>query len=194
MVNMQQPQKLYTIRVRYDVAEVPEGPDPYTPELSEQDKEVQSTVRDIQQLMKDRPIWTRRALFNRLNYRDRFFKIPVQYVGYMFLSGPWKDSIIKYGLDPRKDPKYSIYQTLIFQLVDNQGKPIKATNGAISRNRSSHLFDGLTVAGDGRVWQICDVTDRLLTQMLSGTRLKNVCDVSKPFGPSSYDCNRSDVS
>ncbi|RAL66382.1 hypothetical protein DID88_006074 [Monilinia fructigena] len=77
-------------------------------------------VAALQQAMNERPIWTRRALQNRLVNEPGYYlmKPALQYVGYQFRSGPWRDALIRYGVDPRKDPSCRIYQTIFFKLYE----------------------------------------------------------------------------
>lgn len=42
-------------------------------------------------------------------------KLASRYVAYQFISGPFRDAIVKFGVDPRTDPKYRVYQTLCFK-------------------------------------------------------------------------------
>ncbi|KAG8422692.1 tau 95 subunit of transcription factor TFIIIC [Metarhizium acridum] len=66
-----------------------------------------------------RPLWTRRSLLNHLRGKLQSWnelKKYLNYAAYQFKGGPWRDSVVPYGTDPRTDPKYRIYQTLMFKL------------------------------------------------------------------------------
>ena len=144
-------------------------------------------------MLDERPVWTRRALSNRIAVPEwnNIGKFVYQYVGYTFRSGPWREALIKFGVDPRTDPRYRIYQTMTFRL-DRMEPVVKASvtrnrqsrrGGARVRNkdfdRQSHIFDGVNLNPDGKVWQVCDVTDPLLASILSTSNLRDKCDVRR---------------
>ena len=195
LMNTQQAAKIFTQRIQYNTEKIPLDVDPNTVDLSTQEPVLQKIVKRIQELMKNRPIWTRRALINVLESRDSIVKQATQYVGYMFTSGPWRDTIIKYGLDPRTDPSCRLYQSFGFQIVSHEpGGSGTSTNWVEDKvkfqrdNRSntpiitSHIFDGKNLVRDGKVWQVCDVTDPLLHGLLATKDLRSSCDVSpNPF-------------
>ena len=100
-----------------DAEEVPTGPPPSLERYSAHGQFVDRCIADLRILLEKRPLVTRRVAMNHLpSYSDTIFKEATQWVGYSFSAGPWRDTLIKYGVDPRKDPKYRFYQTLMFQL------------------------------------------------------------------------------
>lgn len=148
---------------------------------------MQDLIALLRQLLEERPIWTRRAIGNRLIAPGREWsniaRHVYQYAGYMFKSGPWRDAVVKFGVDPRSDPKYRIYQTMMFQIDDKEAEDREMPNpggrriGRKNNNRLSHLFDGKTVELDGKVWQACDVVDPLLKSLLDTNNLPDACHV-----------------
>ena len=144
------------------------------------------------ELFTKRPIYTRRAMFNNLSRHDLLkigsnaTKHIQQYVGYMFEGGPWGMAIIRFGVDPRRDSKYRIYQTILFQLEtepvgrrygqsDNQTRRDMEIVRNMGEQADSHMFDGKKVYAEGKVWQLCDVTDPLLAQQIATTELRDRC-------------------
>jgi len=161
------------LRVDYlshDVAKIPDK----GPEVPSDDPNLQSLVAILKEALEERPIWTRRALLNRLGHSPHLslIKSAYQYVSYQFKNGPWREALVKYGVDPRSDPKYRIYQTIFFRISDD-AEPNKLWKDQrreqmLRYNRTdptSHLFDGKHVSLEGRVWQICDITDPLLHRL-----------------------------
>jgi general transcription factor 3C polypeptide 5 (transcription factor C subunit 1) len=146
------------------------------------DEELLEIIAKLEELYHERPIWTRRALINRVNHTLteatlHLIRLALPYVGYRFKDGPFRDAIIKFGLDPRKDPKYRMYQTIYFQLAERDVKdPGAPWNGMRQSTTSkklkkpndklSHFFNGRDVAIDGKIWQMCDVTDPLLARLI----------------------------
>ena len=160
------------------------------------DDKLRGLVDLVRALFDERPIWTRRAVRNRI-HQEHFLligKYAYQYVGYMFSSGPWRDSVVKYGIDPRMDSMYRFYQTLVFKMKDPARAPRvaqrpvsqaylgPARGGARSTVNvpagTSHIFDGTAVSSEGRTWQVCDVTDPPLKRALATRNLRSKCDVS----------------
>ncbi|RYO98275.1 hypothetical protein DL764_007141 [Monosporascus ibericus] len=190
LINTQGRKKMsYGWFIQHDMFPVPTGPKKMHDETNES---LNNLVKKIRAAMDERPIWTRRALMNQLS--DRFLesqlKIAIQIAGYQFKGGPWRDAIIKYGVDPRTDPKCHIYQTLSFKLAKNKVGQVnmswqtirKGQTQAYSaknrdRNPNSHLWDGESYTTDGKFWQLCDVTDPFLLNMIKQAPLRPECDL-----------------
>ena len=188
--------------IAHDEYPVPSGPR-RQPDMS--DPQVAAIISEMRLAMEERPIWTRRSMWNRLG--AKFAELPkngglvrhcLQYAGYQFKGGPWRDALVKYGLDPRSDPKYRIYQTLIFKLhktrigtvgrswqavrrneigVSNFGKAWQDLGGGDEGMLHTHVFNGEAFSTDGKVWQVCDITDPLLARLFSDAEIRAECDV-----------------
>ncbi|KAI4255020.1 MAG: hypothetical protein LQ352_002765 [Teloschistes flavicans] len=111
-----------------------------------------------------------------------------QRVAYLWLSGPWRDSLCALGVDPRRDKGMRFYQTLIFQLepgsMENRADKSKVTRtrrdrelAAQGETRESHLFDGKTVSLDGKIWQMYDIKDPFLKSLIRSEALRDECDL-----------------
>ena len=195
-INIHTPRRIHTPHVASDIAAVPSTPSSTTPLLETQDLNMQRLIAQVKEFMNERPIMTRRVLRNRFCIDQRsteqwtnLGKHVFQYVGYVFDSGPWRDAIIKYGVDPRSDPTYRIYQTMMFQF-DIEGKlpGKKAGRGNLKdglqsgieiQDTNSHIFDGVSVGTDGRTWQVCDITDNVIRELLATTNLRKKCHVRR---------------
>jgi general transcription factor 3C polypeptide 5 (transcription factor C subunit 1) len=152
-------------------------------------------VQELQIAMKERPIWTRRSLINRVSHLAGQntalynMRIALQYVGYQFRGGPWRDAVVKLGVDPRKDPKYRKYQTLTYKLFEEEEKipgmpwsDVRQTYSIAARAEMAeapvtHLFDGNTLTIDGKLWQLCDITDPLLVHLIENAPYRGTCDI-----------------
>lgn len=187
------------IGIRHPIPSAPTG------RPSVRDPMFDNVVKAIKLCMEERPVWTRRSIINRIcdleydpkqphkrippSLSQQIVKNAIQYAGYQFKGGPWRDAVVRYGYDPRKDPKSRIYQTLIFRLrrleVGQMGemwqeirkRDLASTKGTIDANTKSHLFDGKTYSEDGKVWQVCDLTDPLLAKLLAEAPTRPECDV-----------------
>ena len=187
--------------IAHDEYPVPSGPS-REPDMS--DPQVALIMTEMRLAMEERPIWTRRSMWNRLG--SRFDSLPksgslvkhcLQYAGYQFKGGPWRDALVKYGLDPRTDPKYRIYQTLIFKLHKTRIGTVGRSWQAVRRNElgvtnfgrywkemgddqsqaGTHIFNGEAYSTDGKVWQVCDITDPLLAKLFADAEVRAECDV-----------------
>ena len=156
--------------------------------------DMQRLIAQVKECLNERPIMTRRVIRNRICIDQKsteqwtnLGKHVFQYVGYVFDSGPWREAIIKYGVDPRSDPKYRIYQTMMFQF-DTEGKFLgkKAGRGTLRNGlqsgieiegTNSHIFDGVSVGMNGRTWQVCDITDKMICELLATRNLRKQCHV-----------------
>lgn len=185
--NYSTPTRLGTLYVPCDIAEAPKGPLQPPPS----DPVMLALIKELMVALEERPIWTRRAITNRVSAHPGIYLIKpaIQYVGYQFRGGPWRDAIIKYGVDPRTDSKYRFYQTLFFKIYDEQekvpGQPWLDIRSEYTRRinnsnlpHDTHIFDGKKLSLDGKVWQVCDCTDPLIQQLASTKHLRDKCDVN----------------
>ena len=192
MANLNLLPKVWAQPLPYDIDTVPAGPPPDIPPIGSQPPAMQRLIAKARRLFEERPIFTRRALLNMLPDKDcnivdkSSAKYVYQYVGYLWASGPWRDAVVRFGVDPRKDPECRKYQTMMFMLEkepkDSRAKysrprPEPAKTEQIMR-RESHLFDGRNVSMDGKVWQVCDIMDPLLMDILATTNIRKECHVS----------------
>jgi general transcription factor 3C polypeptide 5 (transcription factor C subunit 1) len=188
--NNQRPLPARNQPIPYDEPNVPAGPVGDIPPLASLEPAMQRLIESARLLLDERPIWTRRALHNRVSAEDldsvglNSAKYIYQYVGYLFDSGPWRDAIVKFGVDPRQDPSLRIYQTMMFMLDkechdQNRIKERKSPRFRPSKlaRKDTHIFDGKEVNLDGKVWQVCDIKDPLLESLLSTTDIREDCHV-----------------
>ncbi|KAI9798644.1 MAG: tau 95 subunit of transcription factor TFIIIC [Piccolia ochrophora] len=191
LTNTQTAQKIRTPMITAAEPNIPSSPPAGLSPISTLDPKLQAAITYIQSLLATRPIWTRRAMANSLPpIAPSILRHAFQYCGYMFRSGPWREALVRYGIDPRLDPQYRVYQTLTFQItlrdrkesrggtgekwLDERTRYTRATRGQI-KDKASHVFDGRHIALDGKVWQVCDISDPLLASLLSTTNLRSAC-------------------
>ncbi|MCJ1247911.1 tau 95 subunit of transcription factor TFIIIC [Trapelia coarctata] len=178
--------KTHTPRIPFDTATVPTAPSREVPPIDSLDPALRRLVTKLEELLLERPIWTRRAITNQI-YEPGFDNIGkqlFQYVAYMFVSGPWRDALVKYGVDPRTDPKYRIHQTMVFQFETEAKEKIKQSRGGFKErkkpadlDRRSHIFDGINVSVEGRVYQVCDILDPMVQKMLATPDIRERCHI-----------------
>ncbi|KAL1304170.1 hypothetical protein AAFC00_000595 [Neodothiora populina] len=188
-VNLQKPKKRAVLAVPADTEHIPTGPPPDLTALEDTNVYLEQAVKNISALLEKRPVVTRRVAMNLIDWgSESLFKEATQYVGYSFKSGPWRDALVKWGIDPRKDPKYRIYQTLSFQLMSKDKMMAEAKMLPDGRNtwirseryrkdeQPSHIFDGNGITTNGKTWQICDIKEPLIKRLLDTNELRDTCD------------------
>ncbi|PVH77150.1 hypothetical protein DL98DRAFT_573931 [Cadophora sp. DSE1049] len=188
LVNHSKPEKGGVIYLSHDVEEIPTEPDRDEPT----DESIQELIATLKEAMKERPIWTRRSLLNRVGNVPGIyqFKQAIPFVGYQFKGGPWRDALIKFGVDPRTDPRYRQYQTFFFQFNDEaeklEGEPwrdnrqnfnLSKEHGITHTNDDTHVFDGKKLTLDGKIWQVCDITVPLLVNLMEDAPYRDKCEI-----------------
>ncbi|KAF2731897.1 hypothetical protein EJ04DRAFT_497877 [Polyplosphaeria fusca] len=165
---------------------VPEGPKSHLPPESVLPPALQEIAWRIRAELAKRPIITRHLLYNIIgwNQMDRIREAAV-YCGYFFESGPWRETLIQFGLDPRTDPKYRHYQTISFLSYLKTGSARHLTRwDAHIRSQAEklpgelkheHLFDGVHVSTTGNLYQFCDITDPVVRKILDTKDIRTTC-------------------
>ncbi|KAH9973046.1 RNA polymerase III transcription factor IIIC subunit-domain-containing protein, partial [Lactifluus volemus] len=147
----------------------------------------QTLVQRLEEHFRSRPIWTRAALLSQFTPAQareiHNSKVLLPLTCYVFGDGPWRDTMVRFGYDPRQDPQARFYQKLYFR---NLNHPIgrasvvsrrqESRTLAASMNRSlgeqarddrrSHIFDGVTLSSETAAFQLCDITDPMLKRMI----------------------------
>ncbi|PVH97354.1 hypothetical protein DM02DRAFT_533357 [Periconia macrospinosa] len=164
---------------------VPQGPKPNLPPESRLSPFLQSLIANIRAELRQRPIITRHLLYNRLgwNIRDKLRQAAI-YCGYFFESGPWREALIQWKVDPRSDPRYRIYQTVNFLSYRKSGNRHYTYHDKLVQHLSTihpreladqHKFDGKHVSSTGALYQFCDITDPLIRGILDTKDLRKTC-------------------
>lgn len=100
----------------FEDEDVPKEPNPEAwKQLDWRPPEVDIKER-VQELFKQRPMWTRNALQVALGVQPVRFKLILPVVAYYVVNGPFRTAWVRLGFDPRKDPSTKIYQILDFRL------------------------------------------------------------------------------
>ncbi|KAK9468823.1 RNA polymerase III transcription factor IIIC subunit-domain-containing protein [Lipomyces arxii] len=177
LVNSSAPRRLYLKVARWTDASVPDELYPIDHLRPPSDSRLLQIIALLQEKFKERPIWTRRALEEDALEDDlrrmwaTHVKFALQYVAFTWKSGPWRATYTKYGLDPRKDPKYSIYQTEYFRISPSEER---IETGSSDR-KPSHIFDGITLPS-ARSFQLCDITDPVLAKLVATDNFRDQAD------------------
>lgn len=188
-VNTSQPTPILSRLVPYDVPVVPSEPEADLAPLDTLELNLRDLIEFLRGLFEQRPAWTRRGLRNHLQSDDQrtLLRHAIPYVGYIFRSGPWRDAIIKFGIDPRSSPEYRHYQTFMYRILPREvelaresgtgrrhniprpSEDVESAGAALesSTPADTHIFTGqLPLPRDGRIWMAIDIKDPLLANIL----------------------------
>ncbi|OBZ71904.1 Transcription factor tau subunit sfc1 [Grifola frondosa] len=174
-------------------------PDKPSPTVEEQRAQAdQKLLKRLQELFEQRPIWTRAAIFAQFaqfevrEIINSKFLLPL--VSYVFEDGPWRDTQVRLGYDPREHPEARIYQRLYFRNVNHPiVRPSVVTRRQEGRNETAQnriqihkpakttkgrtFSDGVTVTKDTAAFQLCDITDPMLKEMIEDEEdLRETCN------------------
>lgn len=120
--NIQEPTKYDNQVVMVHDPDVPTGPPDTITAEADLDRGMKYCITKFREVLEKRPIMVKRVQEQLLpGFTETQIRRSWPYVGYMFKQGPFRDAIIKYGVDPRSDPKYRGYQTLFYQLPLGDG-------------------------------------------------------------------------
>lgn len=144
--------------------DIPHKPQPHTAKYDPYyypDGEIPTKLKPLVDALaayfETRPIATRLVLqYAFPDIQHTRLDVAATWVGTKPKEGPWKDCIIKRGIDPALDPQYRVYQIVA---VRPQNKGEKEDSG-------SHVFDGETKT-KGRTYQYCDITDPPLAKIVN---------------------------
>ncbi|ETW84234.1 hypothetical protein HETIRDRAFT_123874 [Heterobasidion irregulare TC 32-1] len=157
--------------IMFSEKEVPTKPPPNCEELRDQFD--QGLLKDLEKLFKERPIWTRAALLNQFTPAQareiHNSKVLLPLSCYVFQDGPWRDTLVRFGYEPREDKGARLFQRLYFRNLNHAiARPSVVTRRQESRYSitSTHIFDGVTVTTETAAFQLCDIEDALLKDMI----------------------------
>ena len=120
--------------------------------------ELKSYVDTLSAFFEKRPIASRLVLQNTFpDIAVWRLDLAATWIGSKSKGGPWRDCIIKHGLDPASDPQYRMYQVVSIRSPGAKSK---------EEDSGSHVFDGVTKT-KGRTFQLCDITDPVLASIIN---------------------------
>lgn len=165
------------------------------------------------QLLGTRSVWSRHSLVNQFPPADARTLLQTKELfalaTYTFADGPWRDSLVRFGYDPRTDRESRFFQRIHLrskasrtlhtrrafkaEYGDAQHGRLQTDTrqvGADESARRSHVFDGKTAPQTSSTFQLCDVTDAAIVPYIhvaSGSDLRGTPDV-RAFARSCSDC------
>lgn len=157
-------------------AEWPASPPASVTRPKSKPKRLQSLIDEVTKLFENRPIWTRRALINSLSHDApvTHLRRALSGVAFFVRNGPWRDTLCRFGIDPRRNPEFGRYQVVHLRLDVLTGRQLGWSR---SRNPTDHLYTGTENAQqyDNRLFQLCDLSDPLLVPLVARAT-RSECD------------------
>ena len=139
---------------------IPSGPHPDL-EQAEMDPLIVKLLDQIKLLFLERPIWTRMALLGHLVKLDDFSQVSetvlsrtlsraLVYIAYAHREGPWRRCWVPFGLDPRTDKKYRLYQTMDLRMNERDQDRVESFANdphlfVHDRSTGIHLFQMIDI-------------------------------------------------
>ncbi|CAK7202089.1 tau 95 subunit of transcription factor TFIIIC [Sporothrix eucalyptigena] len=208
----------------FDEEPVPTGPPPALAPITGRRRI--AILDAMRRAVEERPVWTRRGLINRMTaitglpLTENRLKQYFGHVCYQFKGGPWRDTLVRYGVDPRIDPECRQYQTMQFKLHKHEERkdahwhyveevageepseggerrgrhvatPLETADAAAAgagdgttdaspasmrHRKDTHIFDGRSYCDDGKIWQVCDLHDPVLSKFLAEAPVRPECE------------------
>ncbi|KAI7880180.1 hypothetical protein K492DRAFT_237447 [Lichtheimia hyalospora FSU 10163] len=178
--------------IRYNSPTTPSRPLINMSQLSEEEKHV---AEKLSKYIQDRPMWTRAGLYHQFPVKEhKYLRSAINLYCYSFRSGPWREMLVRFGIDPRKDSNYHIYQSMVLRLhvkrttlekrdekhiqkarsktqrpQSNTGKSNTSKSGPVElseEERQAHIFNGQRVPFDSSTYCLYDVTDPDLQNLI----------------------------
>ncbi|GAA5883740.1 hypothetical protein JCM1840_002242 [Sporobolomyces johnsonii] len=99
------------------------------------------------ELLEERPVWTRLALNNQLTPEELKYvnnnKSVWPMIGYTFSDGPFRDLVVRFGYDPRKDREARFYQHIVLRNAANvRHKALPGTRSLAQSNAAAARAKG----------------------------------------------------
>ncbi|KAI9497095.1 RNA polymerase III transcription factor IIIC subunit-domain-containing protein [Zychaea mexicana] len=201
LVNRFKRTALELISLSFEDTEIPTSP---KFDLTVLKADERALADEIKKLFEERPVWTRVALLSNIAHsKHSSLRGALNANAYTFRTGPFRECWIKYGIDPRKDQKYHVYQNVDIRgtmelshsrmgrrgtnrLLEAKIHKTPLSNEVNEEQRTSHLFDGRGAVPKSALLCLCDVTDTdFKTLIYSPGYMKSVCTKRSGFY---YDC------
>ncbi|KAK6464141.1 transcription factor [Scheffersomyces coipomensis] len=192
--------KLYTKMIDYHTNDVPDKPAPelienYT-QLTSKNYPVTSPeylllacINWVKEVFDLKPIWLRKQLEDIVpDNLKRFIKQALPYVTFIYKSGPWRFCNVKFGVDPKSDKSFWIYQSEYFRIPNlkfifpKENSRRIVPNTIIEANRKNKnssnkeievseylFFNGVTLPATV-TYQIGDILDLDITTIIENHR------------------------
>ena len=163
---------------------------------AELDLEISTVVNTVRILFERRPVWMRVAIEEaiaefeiepenepRRTGRPRTSPMSkgwrlvtaLKQVAYLFNDGPWRNTYVRYGYDPRVDANSRNFQVIDFRDPFLRGSTAPPAN---SRGGSIDCHFRVPPVNRSQLYQLCDIEDAGIQSLLSSTSPTEACSYS----------------
>lgn len=73
-------------------------------------------IDNVRSKFDERPVWSKAALEFASRIPTQTLKYIIPHFAYFSANGPWRNTWIKFGVDPRRNAGYVIYQSVDFRV------------------------------------------------------------------------------
>ena len=173
-----------------DTGTVPSGPDTSLEQVQLTDRQ-QEMLERLRRQLEVRPVWSRLALLNQFPASEARAilqsKEVFSLVAYTFADGPWRDTLVRFGYDPRREPSSRFLQRIhlrgktrapvmrgVFKAEYGDVLPGSAVRVGPHSARAeapsaSHVFDGKKASYTRSTFQLCDITELSIAALVQGS-------------------------
>lgn len=121
------PRQSYGIAIPFDLTSpIPDAPHEKAKSFIDEGGVPEGLYENVKKLFDDQPIWTLSSIRGYLRVPPkRFMGNILAVLAFQYTTGPWRNSFVRFGYDPRKDPESRYYQTLDLRrrrVVDHRGE------------------------------------------------------------------------
>lgn len=92
---------------------VPANPNEAAKDLVSSNLVTQEEASSIQELFRERPIWTLASIRARMRIFPRRLSFILATIAFYYSTGPWRNCFVRFGYDPRRN-----FESRFFQMVD----------------------------------------------------------------------------
>eukprot|EP01134_Creolimax_fragrantissima_P007422 CFRG7422T1 len=115
-----------------------------------------SVIAELERLFHERPVWTRVAIDSKFSPAvQKRMKDLLPQVAYVMTKGPWGRTWVRFGYDPKLDPRAKWYQVIEIRLP----KPVPVLEEAtrLNTNLIHEFVDGMLAPKRQLRLQLCDI-------------------------------------
>lgn len=131
-------------------------------------------VTKLKAVFEDRPVLTRiyaNAKVPEISYGDLARVLPI--FAFCFVDGPWRNCWVKYGTDPRSDPRFRLYQ--VVQCRNNLISESLELPDSGSEHDPEYQFHGTSAGTHFANYQFIDVLYKPLSDLVQAAEPVSAC-------------------
>ncbi|WFD30220.1 tau 95 subunit of transcription factor TFIIIC [Malassezia sp. CBS 17886] len=192
-INRSRWRNLAPVAIKFgDAGDVPARPEASLTQMPQSARQ-QALLAQLQERLDERPVWSRLALLNQFSAADARVLIQSKemfsLVAYTFGDGPWRDTLVRFGYDPRRDKASRFLQRIhlrgksprvpatrgafkseygdVAQSSSALRPPASVSSAAHELRAPTHIFDGNDASLASSTFQLCDITHPAIAPLIA---------------------------